>query len=74
MENDLKSHFQLSRTSFPLCMRLEHEALKQNHALKYGARQKYGLFLKAAGLGVDQALAFFRQQYAIDGDKVGWLS
>ena len=39
---------QLSRTSYPLCMRQLHTALKENHHLKHGGRLQYGLFLKVS--------------------------
>lgn len=53
----------LSTTSMPLCMRSLHKALKVNHHLKFAGRQQYGLFLKGTGLQLDDAVAFWRQEF-----------
>ena len=42
----LKYIIQLSRTSYPLCMRQLHTAMKENHHLKHFGRLQYGLFIK----------------------------
>lgn len=61
----------LSRSSFPLCMRQLHTALKENHHLKHGGRLQYGLFLKGIGLSLEEALIFWRAEFTklMDVDK-----
>lgn len=49
--------------SFPPCMRRLHETLRSAHHLKHGGRLQYGLFLKAAGLTLDDALKFWRDEF-----------
>ena len=63
---------QLSRESFPPCMRHLHESLRRDHHLKHFARLQYGLFLKNIGLTLEQALAFWRAEFTkkMDVDKV----
>ncbi|GAB9467772.1 DNA primase [Globisporangium polare] len=53
----------LATTSMPLCMRSLHKALKVNHHMKFTGRQQYGLFLKAIGLQLDDAIAYWRQEF-----------
>merc|ERR1719187_2316192 len=62
----------LSSTSFPLCMRGMHDALRATHHLKHGGRLAYGLFLKAAGLSLEDAMRFWRSHFTktMDVDKV----
>lgn len=47
---------QVSKKSFPLCMRQCHEALRTRHHLKHFARLQYGLFLKAIGVTLEDSL------------------
>lgn len=56
-------------------MRGIHHRLRQDHHLRFGARQQYGLFLKGIGLSLEEALAFFREEFTkkIDSDKVSFL-
>eukprot|EP00761_Pharyngomonas_kirbyi_P001840 gb/GECH01001844.1/.p1 GENE.gb/GECH01001844.1/~~gb/GECH01001844.1/.p1 ORF type:complete len:373 (+),score=101.13 gb/GECH01001844.1/:1-1119(+) len=54
---------QLSKQSFPLCMRNMHEALRSNHHLKHMGRMQYGLFLKGIGLKLEDALEFWRREF-----------
>ena len=54
---------ELSRTSYPLCMKLLHEALRTNHHLTNGGRVQYCLFLKGIGLCVDDALQFWKNEF-----------
>jgi len=62
---------QASKDSFPLCMKRLHVVLRSEHHLKHQARQQYGLFLKGAGLPLDQALVFWKSEFTkkIDADK-----
>lgn len=53
----------LSKTSFPLCMRQLHEALRRDHHLKHGGRLQYGLFIKGIGLTLEEALMFWRSEF-----------
>ncbi|KAF7008954.1 hypothetical protein CFC21_023595 [Triticum aestivum] len=59
---------QLARTSFPLCIRHMLEKLRENHHLKHGGRMQFGLFLKGAGLKLEDALTFWRSEFS---QKVG---
>lgn len=49
---------------FPLCMRNMHSHLVRHQHLRYQGRQQYGLFLKAIGLSVDEAVVFWRKAFA----------
>lgn len=53
----------LSKTSMPLCMRITHEAVRRDHKLKHWGRVQYGLFLKAAGLPMEEQLSFFQTEF-----------
>jgi DNA primase large subunit len=59
----------LARKHFPLCMYTMHHRLEKENQRRfmYDARQQYGLFLKAAGLPIEQALLFWRTMYARRG-------
>ncbi|XP_076831502.1 DNA primase large subunit [Brachyhypopomus gauderio] len=62
----------LSATSFPLCMRQLHRALREHHHLRHGGRMQYGLFLKGVGLTLEQALQFWRAEFVkgkVDAEK-----
>lgn len=63
---------QLAATSFPLCMRQLNDTLRTTHHLRHGGRVTYGLFLKAAGLSLEDALYFWRSHFTknMDVDKV----
>ncbi|XP_003244186.1 DNA primase large subunit [Acyrthosiphon pisum] len=60
-----------SSKSFPLCMKRLHVVLRSEHHLKHQARQQYGLFLKGAGLPLEQALVLWRSEFTkkMDADK-----
>lgn len=62
----------LANKSFPPCMRHLHDTLQSTHHLKYNGRLIYGLFLKAAGLSLEDALNFWRSHFLenMDGDTV----
>lgn len=49
--------------SMPLCMRNTHTALRRDHKLKHWGRMQYGLFLKAAGLSMEDQLRFFETEF-----------
>lgn len=53
----------LSKESFPPCMRSIHESLRKEHHLRHYGRLHYGLFLKSVGLSLDDALKFFRDEF-----------
>ncbi|XP_064483538.1 DNA primase large subunit-like [Ornithodoros turicata] len=55
---------QLCKESFPLCMKAMHEVLRKNHHLRHGGRLQYGLFLKGIGLSLEEALRFWREEFA----------
>ncbi|EJD76255.1 hypothetical protein LOAG_16754 [Loa loa] len=61
----------LAATSFPLCMRNIHNRLRADHHLRHGARMQYGLFLKAIGMTLEDALLFWRAEFTkkMDPDK-----
>ncbi|CAB3410856.1 unnamed protein product [Caenorhabditis bovis] len=61
----------LAVKSFPPCMKQMHSHLRVNHHLKYGARRQYGLFLKALGLSLDEAMQMMREEFTkkIPSDK-----
>lgn len=54
---------QLSKKSYPLCMRVLHEGLKATHHLKHGGRMQLGLFLKGIGVTVEDSMRFWRQEF-----------
>jgi DNA primase large subunit len=49
---------------FPLCMTVMYERLTNEHHLKHWGLQQFTLFLKAVGLPLEQAMLFFRHQFA----------
>ena len=65
-------NLQHSKTSFPLCMRFLHEALRNSHHLRHGGRLQYGLFLKGIGVTLQDAMRFWRDEFTklMDVDKV----
>lgn len=62
---------QAAKISFPICMRFMHDGLRADHHLKYFSRMQYGLFIKAAGLTLEEALQFWRIEFTkkMDVDK-----
>uniref|UniRef100_A0A0C9R4Q8 DNA primase large subunit n=1 Tax=Fopius arisanus TaxID=64838 RepID=A0A0C9R4Q8_9HYME len=59
----IESLDELSRTSYPLCMRTLHEALRVNHHLKNQGRMQYILFLKGIGVTMDDCTHFWRTEF-----------
>jgi DNA primase large subunit len=53
-------------------MKRLHVNLRSEHHLKHQARQQYGLFLKGAGLSLEEALVFWKSEFTkkMDADKV----
>lgn len=54
----IESIDQLSKKSFPLCMRQCHENLRSKHHLKHQGRLQYGLFLKGIGVTLEDSLRY----------------
>lgn len=61
----------LSKKSFPLCMRMCHDSLRQLHHAKHFGRQQYGLFLKGIGVTMDDQIKFWHDEFtkAMDSEK-----
>jgi DNA primase large subunit len=61
----------LSQTSMPLCMNHLHTKLKNENHLKHAGRMQYGLFLKGAGLKLEDALVFWKHHFSkkVPGDQ-----
>jgi DNA primase large subunit len=49
--------------SMPLCMRMLHQGLKDDHKLKHHGRFQYGLFLKGAGMTMEESMVFFQKEF-----------
>jgi len=58
----------LSSSSFPLCMQAMLSGLTADHHLKHKGRLQLGLFLKGAGLPLEEAMRFWRTHF---GPKCG---
>ena len=57
-------------SNMPLCMREMHKGMKRHGKLRHFGRLQYGLFLKGAGLDLDNALAFFQRHFtAVTGEQ-----
>ncbi|XP_018060402.1 PREDICTED: DNA primase large subunit-like isoform X1 [Atta colombica] len=54
---------ELAETSYPLCMRVLHKALRKNHHLTHGGRIQYCLFLKGMGLSLSDAMTFWKNEF-----------
>ncbi|XP_043288317.1 DNA primase large subunit-like [Venturia canescens] len=67
----LESLDELSKISYPVCMRVLHEVVKTDHHLKNMGRMQYGLFIKGIGVTLEDALRFWRTEFTkkIDLDK-----
>jgi len=56
--------------NMPLCMRQLHMGMQKDRKLRHWGRLQYGLFLKGAGLGMDDALVFFQKHFtAVTGEQ-----
>ena len=49
--------------SMPLCMSQLHAGLKRDHKLKHQGRLQYGLFLKGAGMTLEEHTLFFQREF-----------
>ncbi|KAJ2744364.1 DNA primase subunit pri2 [Coemansia sp. BCRC 34301] len=49
--------------NFPLCMQHLHSQLVRDHHLRHGGRMQLSLFLKGIGLGLQDALVFWRRAF-----------
>jgi len=56
-----------AENNMPLCMKNLHTGLKRDHKLKHWGRLQYGLFLKGAGLELDDALRFWESHFSKGG-------
>ncbi|KAI9501632.1 eukaryotic and archaeal DNA primase, large subunit-domain-containing protein [Coemansia spiralis] len=50
-------------SGFPLCMQHLHTQLLKDHHLRHGGRMQFGLFLKGIGLGLQEALVYWRRAF-----------
>ena len=50
--------------NMPLCMKHLHNSLKRDHKLKHWGRLQYGLFLKGAGLDLEDAMTFWESHFS----------
>lgn len=74
VENEPEGDFQSSRVTpanipkltkhMPLCMRTMQKGLKEDKKLRYHARLQYGLFLKGAGLSLEDSMTFFQRSFS----------
>ncbi|KAI9914752.1 hypothetical protein PsorP6_008059 [Peronosclerospora sorghi] len=53
----------IAEKHFPLCMKHLHRKLREHHHLKYDGRVQYRMFLKGAGVGVNDCIEFFRTEF-----------
>jgi DNA primase large subunit len=49
--------------NMPLCMSQLHQGLQSDHKLKHWGRLQYGLFLKGAGLTMEDSMLFFQKEF-----------
>ncbi len=52
-----------AESSMPLCMKNLHNALKKDHKIKHSGRLQYGLFLKGAGMEMQDAMQFWEMHF-----------
>uniref|UniRef100_A0A1B6EC91 DNA primase large subunit n=1 Tax=Clastoptera arizonana TaxID=38151 RepID=A0A1B6EC91_9HEMI len=60
---DIQKLDSLSHKSFPLCMKQIHSQLRSQHHLRHKARLQFGLYLKAIGVTLEDALMFWREEF-----------
>ena len=49
--------------SMPLCMSQLHAGLKRDHKIKHQGRLQFGLFLKGAGMTMEEHTMFFQKEF-----------
>ncbi|KAI0318632.1 DNA primase large subunit [Amylostereum chailletii] len=54
----------IAQKHYPACMHNLHDNLRRDRHLKHFGRLQYGLFLKALGLSIDEALLFWRKSFS----------
>ncbi len=54
---------------FPPCMMSMYQSLVKDGHLKHQARIQFGLFLKGAGLSLEEALVFWRKAFLMSDDE-----
>lgn len=58
------------KAHMPLCMRQLQTGMEKDKKLKHWGRLQYGLFLKTAGLSMEDSLAFFERHFtAVTGEQ-----
>ncbi|XP_012274098.1 DNA primase large subunit [Orussus abietinus] len=69
-EISIDSLDELSKISYPLCMRVLHEALRTKHHLKNSGRVQYGLFIKGIGVTLEDSMNFWKTEFChnMDGE------
>jgi len=55
---------EVAKRSMPLCMSKLHGVLKRDHKLKHQGRQQFWLFLKGAGLSLEDSVRFFTGEFS----------
>ncbi|XP_039252683.2 DNA primase large subunit-like [Styela clava] len=60
----IKQIDELSKISFPLCMRQLHQVLRETHHHKHWARLQYGLFLKGIGVTLEESIKFWKAEFS----------
>ena len=53
----------MAEQSMPLCMQQLHTGLKRDHKLKHQGRLQYGLFVKGAGMSLEEHNLFFQREF-----------
>ena len=56
----------------PLCMRGLHKGVKQDHKLRHQGRQQYWLYLKGAGLSMEDSIRFFQNEFTKVSAREGY--
>ncbi|KAN0030119.1 hypothetical protein ACTA71_009880 [Dictyostelium dimigraforme] len=54
----------LSKTSFPMCMKVMYDSLVETSRLKYEGRLQFGSFLKGIGLPYEESINFWRMSFS----------
>lgn len=54
---------EVAARSFPPCMRALLQGLRTQHKLKHMGRMQLGLFLKGAGVTMEESLAFWKEEF-----------